>query len=461
MSRIIIIGGGISGLAAATFLERSGLDVQVLEAADEPGGNVRSDRIGGRVLDRGATGWLNTEPAMDRLLERVGLTDSIVAAHDPHATRWIFAKNKLHAAPLTPRAFIRTGLIPWWAKLRVLLEPFVGRTKVDDETVADFVRRRLGQAFVDRLVGPMVAGIHAAKPGNLSLKAAFPSMAQMEKEHRSLFLAMRARAKAGSSGGPAGPGGHLHTLTGGVGTLTDSLASRLGGRLQCGVSVQAVRPERDGWTVHTADGALHADGVILACPASSAATIVRGIDAELATTLDAIPYAPVTVAISAWSAGSWDHSPEGFGVLVARGESVGVLGTMCTSNIFPDQSKDGEFLLRTMLGGSVDPISAQLTHQRLVERVTSSLSRFYGEQRAEPLMFQVYRHARGIPQYTLGHTKRVAAIRAAEKRHLGLFFAGNHLGGVGVKDSVATAEKAALNARSMLFALESTDPEIA
>jgi oxygen-dependent protoporphyrinogen oxidase len=459
MSRIVIVGGGVSGLSTAAFLEGSGLEVTVLEAADEAGGNVRTDRIGGRILDRAATGWLDSEPAMDRLLERVGLTGRTVAARD-QGTRWIYADGRLHAAPLTPGAFLRTRLIPWWAKLRVLLEPFVGRSKVADETVAEFVRRRLGQSFVDRMVGPMVAGIHAARPEDLSIRAAFPKMVEMEREHRSLFFAMLARRRAGTGGGPAGPSGHLQTLEGGVGTLTETLATRLGDRLQCGVEVQAVRPERHGWTVHTAGGSIDADAVILTCPAPNTATIIRGIDTELATSLDDIPYAPVTVAITAWPAGSWDRNPEGFGVLVARDEDVGVLGTLFTSSVFPGQSPEGELLLRTILGGSIDPKSAQLAHQRLMSRVTGALRQFFGEQRAEPLMTQVYRHPRGIPQYTVGHPGRVAASRAAEKRHPGLFFTGNHLDGIGIKDCVAGAERAAHDARAMLFALEATDPEI-
>ncbi len=461
MSRVVIVGGGISGLSTAAFLEKSGIHVTVIESADTAGGNVRTDRIEGRILDRSATGWLNTEPAMDRLLKQAGLDNKIVPARDKGATRWIYADGRMHAAPLTPPAFIQSQLLPWWAKLRVLLEPFISRGTAEDESVADFVRRRLGQSFVDRLVGPMVAGIHAASPEDLSIRAAFPRMVQMEQEHRSLFLAMRAKKNAGAaSGGPAGPGGHLETLEGGAGTLTDTLAIRLGSRLHCGVEVTAVRPDRSGWTVHTSEGPMEADAVVLACPAPSAATIVRGIDASLAGTLDAIPYAPVTVAITAWPAGSWDRTPEGFGVLVARGESVGVLGTLFTSGVFPGQSREGEFLLRTMLGGSVDPGSAQLSHQRLTNRVTTALSTFFGEQRAEPLMTQVYRHPKGIPQYTIGHPGRVATIRSAEKRHPGLFFTGNHLDGVGVKDCVAAAERTAHAARSMLFALEATDPEI-
>jgi len=171
--------------------------------------------------------------------------------------------------------------------------------------------------------------------------------------------------------------------------------------------------------------------------------MVRGLDPDLASTLDEIPYAPVAVVVSAWPAGAFDRSPEGFGVLAASGEDVGVLGTLFTSGVFPEQALEGEILLRTMVGGAVDPEAAMLPHQPLIDRVMAAHCRFLGAMRTEPLMVQVYRHPSAIPQYTLGHPGRVASIRAAQARLPGLFFTGNHLEGIGVKDCAASGERAA------------------
>lgn len=440
MGPVVIVGAGVSGLATATFLRAEGIECIVLESGQSAGGNVRSDRFEGRVLDRAATGWLDSEPAMGRLIEQLGLTDQIVPASHRSATRWVYAAGKMHAVPSGPMALVRSGLIPWWAKLRLLLEPFIGRSRTE-ETVHAFATRRLGRFFADRLVGPMVAGIFAARPEQLSLRAAFPKMAAMEKEHRSLFLALRARSKAGDTAGPAGPAGHLQTLKGGVGALTEAMAARLGDALQLQAEVTSVRPKMGAWEVHTTTGMLEADAVVLACPAFAQAAIVRGLDADLASTLDAIPYAPVSVVISAWPAGAFDRAPEGFGVLVASGEQVGVLGTLFTSGVFPGQALQGEHLLRTMVGGAVDPEAAFLPHEQLMERVMASHRTFFGNIRAEPTMVQVYRYSRAIPQYTLGHTARVASIRAAQARQPGLFFTGNHMDGIGVKDCAAAGER--------------------
>ncbi len=450
MSRVVIIGGGVSGLATANSLD--GVDVTLLEAGDAAGGHVQTDHIDGRIIDRAANGWLDSEPAMDRMLARLGLHDQVIPASGRAATRWIFADGRMQAAPLTPPAFVQTSLLPWWAKLRVLLEPLIPRAKRDvEETVADFVRRRLGQRFVDRMVGPMVAGIYAASPDDLSLEAAFPKMAEMEAQYRSLFLAMLARRRGGA------PAGHLQTLPGGAGQLTTAMAERLGSRLQTRSPVEGLTRTSDGWKIYTGSGDLHAEAVVLCTPAPVTARLVRGLDSGVASALDAIPYAPVSVVVSAWPAGAFDTAPQGFGVLVARGEDVGVLGTLFTSEAYPHQTKEGEILLRTMVGGAVEPEAAALDHQALLDRVFRAQERFLGGRRADPTLVRTYRHAAGIPQYTRGHPGRVRTIRAASGRLGGLFFAGNHLSGIGVKDCVATGERVAEDVRAWLEVTSPTE----
>jgi len=433
MASIVIVGAGIAGLSLAAFLGEEH-DVQVLEASDTAGGHVRSEHIGGRTLDRAANGWLDSEPAIGRLVERVGLSADIIQAN-PRSTRWIFSGGAMHPAPLSPPALLGTKLLSPAAKLRLLLEPFVGRAPEGlDETVAEFVGRRLGQGVVDAMVGPMVAGIYAASPDQISLAAAFPRLKSLEKEYRSLFIAgMRRR----SGGSPP----RLTSLRGGAGALTARIAEQLGDRLQCSTPVKAIERRRDGWMVHTDTGSVAADVVALTCPAYAQASQLRGVDAEVADTLSGISYSPVAVVITAWPAGAWDHHPDGFGVLMARGEpSEGVLGTLFTSCIFPEHAPDGEILLRTILGGAIHPEVVASDDQALLGRTRTMLSKYFGSERAAPRMVQIYRHQRGIPLYAPGHTSRLATLRAAQARHGGLFFAGNHTGGIGVKDCAREGE---------------------
>jgi protoporphyrinogen/coproporphyrinogen III oxidase len=428
---VVVVGAGVSGLALASFLEG---DLRVLEADPVPGGNVRSDHVDGRVLDRAANGWLSGEPAMDRLLARAGLDDSLVPASDAAKDRFVWAEGALHPVPLGPGALVRSRLLPLGAKLRLLLEPFVGRVRPGvEETVAGFVRRRLGKHFVDRLVAPMVAGVFAGDPESLSLRSAFPRMAELEREHGSLVRAMIRLGRGGA------PRGHLTTLQGGAGALTAQLAERLGPRLQLAVPVEAIERTNHGFRVTTPRETIEAETLALAAPGHVQAGLVRRLDPEAAQALDDIPYAPIAVVMSAFSRDAFRRPPAGFGVLRARGEALASLGTLFTSEIFPAQARPGELLLRTMVGGAIDPASVEDDDATLEEKVLGDLDRMFGLVGA-PSFVRIVRHARGIPQYTIGHAARVEAVRRAEQRHPGLYFTGNHLDGVAVKDCVRAGE---------------------
>ncbi|MFT5686736.1 MAG: oxygen-dependent protoporphyrinogen oxidase, partial [Myxococcota bacterium] len=362
MAKVVIVGAGIAGLSVAEYLQEHH-EVTVLEAAEQPGGNVRTEVVEGRILDRAANGWLDSEPAIGRLVDRVGLTEQLIQA-DPRSTRWIFSGGQMHPAPLSPPALLKSRLLSPMAKLRILLEPFIARAPEDlDETVEQFVSRRLGAGVVNAMVGPMVAGIYAAGPEQISLSAAFPRMRELEREHRSLILAALKLRRGGA------PPGRLTSLRDGAGQLTATLADRLGDRLHCSTPARAVERRRDGWAVHTDDGATAADAVVLAAPAPIQAALLRGVDGEVAETLAGIHYSPVAVVLTAWPADAWPRPPEGFGVLMARGEpSEGVLGTLLTSCIFPQHAPEGEVLMRTILGGAVYPEVAGLDDQALLSR---------------------------------------------------------------------------------------------
>jgi len=433
VKRVVIVGAGISGLAVATFLDgEPGVSLTVLEAAPEPGGNVRTDAEDGFLLDRAANGWLNNEPAMSRLLERAGLTEQVVSANDSaYGKRWIFAEGALHAAPMSPPAMIKTRLLPTSAKLRLALEPLIGRGD-PEQTVGEFVRRRLGPSFVDRMVGPMVSGIYAADPDALELKAAFPRMAELEAEYRSLFVAMMKLRRGGA------PRGHLETLRGGAGALTRALADRLGDRLRCGVTARSLTRDGDGWTVRTDDEVLYADAVVLAAPGYVQASLVRDVAPVAADALDGIPYAPVVVVATGWR--RWEDAPEGFGALKALDADLGgVLGVLFSSNVFPEQAPEGGTLLRSVIGGAMYPEVANLDDQSLTRLALDAITAMVGRP-PPPDLVRVSRHPRGIPQYAPGHRARVALVRVEEARNPGLYFGGNHLAGIGVKDCARVGE---------------------
>jgi protoporphyrinogen/coproporphyrinogen III oxidase len=431
---VVVVGAGVSGLALATFLRArpDAPDVLVLEAAPHAGGNVRSDREGGRVLDRAANGWLSGEPAMERLLDLLELRADLVPASPAAKERFVWADGRLHPVPLGPVALARSNLFTFGEKMRMLREPFVPPGVVPDESVAAFARRRLGPAAVDRLVGPMVAGVFAGDPEALSLAAAFPRMAELERDHGSLFRAM---VKLGSGGAPRG---HLTTLRGGAGALGERMAERLGERVRLGCTVEAIEPAARGWRLRTTSGPFDADVLVLATPGHAQAPLLRSTAPAAADALAAIPYASIAVVMTAFPDHAFRDAPRGFGVLRARGEPLTSLGTLFTSRFFPHEAPAGEVFLRTMVGGALDPIDS--ADDALRTNVIRDLDRMFGIE-AEPTFTRIVRHARGIPQYTLGHERRVAMICEAERPDL--FLTGSHLDGVGVKDCVRAGEQMA------------------
>lgn len=433
--RVVVVGGGVSGLMAAAFLVHQGAEVTVLEAV-RPGGNVRSLREDGYTVDAAANGWLDNEPAMGRLLALIGAQERVLPASDRYKRRWIWSEGRAHLLPGSPPAFLKSPLLSWGAKLRLLGELLTSRANTEDESVEHFARRHLGQQAVDRLVAPMVAGVFGGDPRGLALAAAFPRMAELERVYRSLILAMLRLGRGGA------PSGRLNTLEGGAGALPEALVAWLGERVQQG-RVVGLERRSEGWRVRSADGGLDADAVVLACPAYAQAELVQALDADAAAALSAIPYAPIAVVALAFPPGTWADPPDGFGVLAARGEDLGVLGVLYSSCIFPSQAPEGHVLVRAMIGGAVEPAAAGLDEQALRGRALSALERLHGPPRSAPTKTWIFKYARGIPQYAPGHLGRVRAVRAAEARLPGLYFTGNHLDGVGVKDCARAGEAVA------------------
>ncbi len=433
MARVVVLGGGVSGLAVAEHL-RHDHEVTVLEASHRAGGNIATDTVGDCLAERAANGFLDNEPAMLRLVERLGLGDDLVAATP--GERFIYLAPDLVPLPHKPPDMITSPILSWPAKLRAGLDLVMPRGPAD-ESVASFVRRRLGEEPLQRLVGPMVSGVYAGDPELLSLPACFASMKAMEEEHRSLLLAARARKAR-----DFGPPGRLHSLRAGMGSLIERLVEGVDVRL--GAAVTGLRP---AWTVETADGSVQADAVVATTPAWATARLL-GFAPEAAAALAAIPYAPIAVSVSAYDTSTWTP-PEGFGALVPRGQGVQVLGTLFTSSIFPSHAPSDRAVLRTMLGGALAPELVELGEQALNALVDRDQRALLGHV-PEALERRIYRHPRGIPQYTLGHLERVDRALAVEHTHPGLFLAGAWCGGVGVKDCARTAEQTAGRVRAFL-----------
>ncbi len=383
-------------------------------------------------MERAANGFLDSEPAILDLVREVGLEQQLVRAVP--GARYVYLDGRMRAVPASPPKFLASGLLPWWAKLRMLGDLFASAGP-EDESIADFITRRLGRRFLERLVDPMVTGIYAGDVERLSIAACFPKLKALEREHGGLIRGMRARRADPSVS--AGPAGRLTSLRGGLATLPLAIASALGGRVRLRARCIGLERIGAGWRALTPGGAQEADAVVMALPANVASPLIEGLDAELEAALEAIAYAPAAVVCLGFDGGRCPPV-EGFGCLVPKGTDLGVLGVLFTSSIFPDHAPEGAVLIRTIIGGTRDPRLVSLDDDDLVSIARAANARLLGAL-PDPRVSRVFRWRLGIPQYEVGHLGRAAVARAAEGRLPGLFVTGNHLDGIGVKDRAREA----------------------
>jgi oxygen-dependent protoporphyrinogen oxidase len=462
VKRIVVIGGGISGLAAARAAAEGlggASEVLVLEKEARVGGKALTAVEGDWKVELGPAGFLAPDPAIDRLTRAAGIERELQPADEAAARRFLVRGGRMREVSAHPARFVSSGILGPLGILRVLAEPMLpGRTSGDgegdaDESVWSFARRRLGRQAADRLVAPMVLGVFAGDARRLSLPAAFPRLAELEAQHGSLvrgMIASRRRARtaasvepggandaassgAAPSGGPAGAGGRLTSFRDGLETLPRALA-RAGGALGIEVrtraAVEAVERDSDGmFLVRSAGETIRADALVLASEAWVASRLLAALAPGLASELAKIAYPPVAVVALGFDAAAARGVPHGFGVLVPRGEGFRVLGVLWDSYIFPGRSPGGTVLMRAMLGGAVDPTAGSADEANLIAWTLADLRRLLAIQ-APPTFTRVQRWEHAIPQYELGHLERVRRIEVAAARQPGLFLAGNALHGV-------------------------------
>jgi oxygen-dependent protoporphyrinogen oxidase len=468
MKKIIIIGGGVSGLSAAWLLRSKAavagkaLEITLLEKELRLGGKMWSIKADGYTCEWGPNGFLDSKPQTLDLCRAIGVADNLHRSNDNARKRFIYSEGQLHQLPDGGPAFLKSALISWPGKLRLALEPtpFIASAPVGvDETLADFGRRRLGGEALDKLIAPMVSGIFAGNPETMSLVSCFPRIAELEREYGGLIRAMiklakkkkqdQAAGKVVSSA--AGPGGILTSFRDGIQYLSDALTSSLGDIIKPGVAVTSVNKGGSvPYRVTCSDGVeLDADLVMLAAPAFAAADMLSGLDSGIAGVLRQIPYSSMTVVCFGYDRERISHPLDGFGYLIPKQEGCSTLGTLWDSSMFENRAPAGKILLRSMMGGACFPEYVNLSDEEVVARVSTDLKRVMGIS-ASPQFVRVFRHPQAIPQYTVGHGKRLLALDELLTAHSGLILTGNSYRGIGLNDCVAAAERAADDAMTLL-----------
>jgi oxygen-dependent protoporphyrinogen oxidase len=439
-NHVLVVGAGVSGLATAYGLTQAGCRVTVIEQSHRAGGCVQSERTPeGYLVENGPNSLLNLSPAVDRLCRELGLEDERLFQQAFSRRRYLVKNRALVPVPARLADFPRSPLWGRWAKLRALAEPFVPAPKPQaDESVATFIRRRFGAEMVDYGVEPFVAGIFGGSPDDLSMASSFPQLVGLEQTYGSVVWGLiRTRMKQGRSRRPL----QVFSFRGGVGRLPEALRNALGDRVVTGARVLGARREvRDGIPrffarvdVAGRTRELIADRLVIATPADTAARLTADLSPPLADQLEQIPYAPVGLVHLGVRRDACSRLPAGSGCLVPKREGLPILGSLWSSNVYPDRAPEGRVLLTNYLGGMRDPDVLKWTDDELVGIVVSALRGLVGFT-GNPEFVRVVRHPRAIPQYLIGHAARVAAIDRLLSPHAGLYLAGNYLRGVSVRD---------------------------
>ncbi len=428
----LVVGAGISGLTTAFHLARAGQRVAVLEASERVGGSIETYTDGTWRCEMGPNTVVDNHESVGRLIRDCGLEGEKLVASPSAKRRYLYKSGALVPLPSGPVSFLRTPLFPLGAKLRLLREPWIGRPAGDDEeSIARFVRRRLGQVFLDYAVGPFVSGVYAGDPERLSVRWAVPKIHALERDHGSLIRGALAKRK-----GPA-PGGAMISFREGLAELPRRLAREIGD-VRTGVACEKVLRSGQGFQVETSNGRIEAERVVLAVPADIAARLLDEATAGASRLFAEIPYAAVAVVSLGWCREEVGHPLGGFGFLAPRKEGLRLLGCLFPSEIFPGRAPAGHVALAAFAGGRTDPDFVAWDDERIISTVVGELRGPLGLE-GEPSLRLVRRWPRAIPQYELGHGRFVDRAQEIERALPGLRIGGNFLGGVSVPDCIRNA----------------------
>jgi protoporphyrinogen/coproporphyrinogen III oxidase len=483
--RVAIIGGGISGMVAALRLSEltagsKNVEIQLFESAPRLGGLVASERIGDYLIERGADSFITNKPGGVALCRKLGLESDLIGTDDKNRRSLILSKGRPIVtpdglnliAPGSAWSILRTPILSWRGKLRCLLEPLVPRREEEgDESLASFTRRRLGQEMLDRIVQPMVGGIYTADPEKLSLMATLPRFLEMERRHGSLFEAMHAEDASGAEKAASGARyGLFASLRRGMWQMMDALEDRV--RAVARVEVGAVVSEvtLNHWRSKATAGGTRGRGggeekkgeggemawtdacgeerrtafsaVILATPAHQMSRVLLSALPAVAAELAQIEYASSAIVVTGHDTRQIDHPLDAFGLVIPAIEKRKILSVSFLNRKFPDRAPPDKVILRTFMGGALQPEMMDLSDGQMIETTLAELRSIFGV-RSEPEFAVVARYPRAMPQYHVGHMERVAKIGELLAPTPWIALAGNTLGGVGLPDAILSGEKAA------------------
>ncbi len=450
MKSVAIIGGGITGLTAAFYLKRAGVPVELFESSPYVGGAIRSTRQDGYLAESGPNTILETSSEITHLIRDVGLESRRIESDPSAGTRYLVRYGRPIPMPESPWGFLSTDLFSLRAKVSVLREPFVStRHEGSEESIADFVVRRLGREFLDYAVDAMVGGVYAGDPSSLSVSQAFPKLAALEKKYGSLIkgsiLGARDRRKRGEVAKDRAP---KFSFDEGLQVLPDALLAALGESVHLGTTVTRVTKIADGWRLtlrsKEEESFIDAAAVLYAGTAYKLAELKVASESGFLdlSPFSEIRYPPVASVVLGFRREEVTHGCQGFGALIPKKEGFSILGTIFSSALFPNRAPAGHLTLTSYLGGERSPELALLPPEEIYRLVEHDLRLLFGVKGA-PTFRHLTIYPKAIPQYTLGYGRYRELLNKMEERMPAFYFAGQYRDGISLSDSILSGCKIA------------------
>ena len=461
MKKIIIIGGGIAGLATAYRIQRKiseGADLEcvLLEGSDRFGGKISTEKSDGFVIERGPDSFISQKPAAIQLCKQLGLEDRLTGTNPNSPNTFVYTGGKLMTMPdglslMIPTKFLPFALTPLFSlpgKIRMALDLLIPRKEGDsDESLASFVRRRMGEEALSKMAEPMLAGIYASDPEKMSIGSTFPMFVETERKYRSLIIGMLARKKAmlmNSSKHPTTSYSLFMTLKDGLGEMVDAVIKKSPNvQFKSGAKVAALEKKEDGWHAKLEDGwECQADAIILATPAAITSKILYPIAPDSAELLNRIHYVTTATVTLGYKKEGFSHSLDGFGFVVPKAEGCSILACTWTSSKFPHRAPEGHVMLRCYLGGAIQEEIAEKDSETLEKLVRDDLQKIMGIKET-PVFCKVFQNHKSNVQYHVNHSERIDAIMENLKNFPGLFLTGSAYHGIGIPDCIQDGNQTA------------------
>ena len=452
-AKVVIIGGGISGLSTAYYLAKRGTASTILESRPRLGGVIQTEHVEGCTLEAGPDSFLSIKPAALELIADLGLSNDVIGSNDHLRVTFVRKNGRLVPLPdglmmMVPTKIlplITTGLLGWGTKLRMGLEWFrAPKPKPGDESVAEFVEEHYGREAVDYLAEPLLSGIYGGNPSELSVRSVLPRFVELAERYGSLTRGVLAeRAKAAQRRTQAAPPPLFRTLKGGLGQVVDAVAEAIQGKTEVRRGrAETVERAASGFRVKMDGDWLEADRLVVACEAHSGSALLGAVDARAAELLGMVPYSSSMTVALGFDAADFAKLPEGFGFLVPKKERRRLVACTWVGTKFSYRVPEGKIVARCFLGGMEDAGVLAERDDAIIAAVTAELREIAGIT-ARPRFSRIARWPRSMAQYSVGHGQRVEELEARVAGIRGLYLAGNAYSGIGIPDCIRMGKMAA------------------